>query len=134
LLERQTGRVPTIDQLASKLGIDAGIIRNVIQKFLGNQKAEGTSAFRASLLEIMMDEQMHGHHVLVIDEQMHGNHVLAIDEDGDQLGILSTKDALHLARDKGLDLVLIQPDGNPPVARIMDYGRFKFEHRRRNET
>jgi translation initiation factor IF-3 len=53
--------------------------------------------------------------------------VRLLDEDGTQLGIVPTKDALMIAREKGLELFLVQPDANPPVARLMDYGRFKFE-------
>jgi translation initiation factor IF-3 len=50
-----------------------------------------------------------------------------IDEDGSQLGIVPTREALGTAKEKGLDLLLVQPDANPPVARILDYGRFRFE-------
>ena len=50
-----------------------------------------------------------------------------IDEEGGQLGIVPTKEALSIARERGLDLFLVQPDANPPVAKIMDYGRHKFE-------
>lgn len=54
-----------------------------------------------------------------------------IDEDGTQLGIIATREALATAREKGLDLFLVQPDASPPVARIMDYGRHKFEQEKR---
>jgi len=53
--------------------------------------------------------------------------VRVIDEEGEQLGILDTRDALDLARDRGLDLVEVAPNAHPPVARIMDYGKFKYE-------
>lgn len=50
-----------------------------------------------------------------------------IGETGEQLGIMSSFDANRLAEDKGLDLVKIAPQGNPPVCKIMDYGKYKFE-------
>ena len=53
--------------------------------------------------------------------------VLVVDEDGNQLGILETRDALALAEGKGLDLVEVAPTARPPVCRIMDYGKYKYE-------
>lgn len=53
--------------------------------------------------------------------------VLVVDEDGEQLGILDTREAQALAQDKGLDLVEVAPTARPPVCRIMDYGKYKYE-------
>ena len=50
-----------------------------------------------------------------------------IGADGEQVGILSRDEALAMAQEVGLDLVEIQPNGDPPVCRIMDFGKFKFE-------
>ncbi len=50
-----------------------------------------------------------------------------VDQDGTQIGIVSTQDALRRAQDQDLDLVEVAPQANPPVARIMDYGKFKYE-------
>ena len=50
-----------------------------------------------------------------------------IDEDGTQLGIMHPLAALDLARQKGLDLVEVAPNANPPVCRLMDYGKFRYE-------
>lgn len=50
-----------------------------------------------------------------------------IGPDGEQVGILPRLEALRMAQDSGLDLVEIQPNADPPVCRIMDYGKFKFE-------
>lgn len=50
-----------------------------------------------------------------------------IDADGEQAGIMGLQQALDLADEQGLDLVEIAPNGEPPVCRIMDYGKFKFE-------
>ena len=53
--------------------------------------------------------------------------VLVVDEDGTQLGVLETSEALAIAEEKGLDLVEVAPTARPPVCRIMDYGKFKYE-------
>jgi translation initiation factor IF-3 len=53
--------------------------------------------------------------------------VRLVDQDGTQIGIVSTPDALRRARDQDLDLVEVAPQANPPVCRIMDYGKFKYE-------
>lgn len=50
-----------------------------------------------------------------------------IDSDGSQLGIMQTREALRIAEDKDLDLVIISPTANPPVSRIMDYGKHVYE-------
>jgi translation initiation factor IF-3 len=67
----------------------------------------------------------------LLNERIRDKEVRLIDEDGSQLGIIATREALQTAREKGLDLFLVQPDANPPVARIMDYGRFKFENEKK---
>lgn len=53
--------------------------------------------------------------------------VRLIDADGRQLGVYKSFEALRLAREKGLDLILISPNAQPPVAKIGDYGKFKYE-------
>lgn len=50
-----------------------------------------------------------------------------ISQTGEQLGVKSTLDALAIAEDANLDVVLVSPNAKPPVARIMDYGKFRFE-------
>jgi translation initiation factor IF-3 len=63
---------------------------------------------------------------LRINEHIRAREVRLIREDGDQ-GIMSTHDALEMARDQGLDLVEVAPQANPPVVKILNYGKFKFE-------
>ncbi len=55
-----------------------------------------------------------------------------IGDDGEQLGVLAVKDALMKARDVGMDLVEVAPDARPPVCRIMDYGKFRYEKSKRS--
>ncbi len=52
---------------------------------------------------------------------------MVVDDGGEQLGEMDTQDALRLAEDKGLDLVEVAPTARPPVCKIMDYGKFKYE-------
>jgi len=62
-----------------------------------------------------------------VNYRIRAKEVRLIGEDGDQLGIVTTDRALIKARDLGLDLVEVAPQAQPPVCRIMDYGKFKYE-------
>jgi len=53
--------------------------------------------------------------------------VMVVDENGEQLGVLQTVEALRIAEERGLDLVEVAPNSRPPVCKIMDYGKFKYE-------
>ena len=57
-----------------------------------------------------------------------------VDNEGKHLGIFSREEALRLAQEKGLDLVEINPKANPPVAKITDFGQFKYEQRKKEKT
>lgn len=56
-----------------------------------------------------------------------------IDADGTQLGILPTKEALRIAQEKELDLINIAPQAKPPVCKILDYGKYRFEQAKRDK-
>ncbi|TMB88054.1 MAG: translation initiation factor IF-3 [Chloroflexi bacterium] len=64
---------------------------------------------------------------LRINDQIRSSEVRLIDDQNNQLGVLSLDAALRIASEKGLDLVEVAPQASPPVCRLMDYGRFKFE-------
>lgn len=66
-----------------------------------------------------------------INERIRFPKIRVIDSDGAQLGIMSPQDALPLAIEKELDLVLLSDKADPPVCRIMDYGKFKFEQEKK---
>ena len=70
---------------------------------------------------------------LMINEQIRDKEVRVIGEDGEQLGIMSAKEAMRLAEEAELDLVKIAPTANPPVCRIVDYGKYKYEQLRREK-
>ncbi len=57
--------------------------------------------------------------------------VRVIDDEGQPIGIMSARDALTLAQEKGLDLIEVAPQAQPPVCRIMDYGKYKYEQGKR---
>src|SRR5678815_2395357 len=66
-----------------------------------------------------------------VNERIRVPQVRVIGDDGEQVGVLATREALSLAQSKGLDLVEVSPTARPPVCRIMDYGKFKYEQNRR---
>ena len=68
---------------------------------------------------------------LRINDQIRVREVRVIDENGEQKGVLPTAEALRQARELGLDLVEIAPQSNPPVCKILDYGKFKFEQEKK---
>lgn len=68
-----------------------------------------------------------------LNEEIRDREVRLVAEDGEQLGIMSARDALEKAMDQGLDLVKISPTANPPVCKLMDYGKFKFEQAKREK-
>ena len=70
---------------------------------------------------------------LFINEQIRAREVMVIGPNGEQLGIKPINDALTLANYAGFDLVLINPNGNPPVCKIMDYNKFKYENKKRTK-
>ncbi|HEY9699829.1 MAG TPA: translation initiation factor IF-3 [Trichocoleus sp.] len=66
-----------------------------------------------------------------INERIRFPKIRVIDSDGGQLGIMAPRDALRLAEEKELDLVLVSDKADPPVCRIIDYGKFKFEQEKK---
>jgi len=66
-----------------------------------------------------------------VNQQIRARQIRVIDEEGTQLGIMSPRDALRDAEERGLDLVEVAPKAVPPVCRIMDYGKYRYEQKRR---
>jgi translation initiation factor IF-3 len=62
-----------------------------------------------------------------MNDNIRATELRVLGDDGEQFGIISRADALQIAEDKGLDLVLVSPDAKPPVAKVMDYGKHKYE-------
>ena len=69
-----------------------------------------------------------------INERIRVSPIRLIGVDGEQVGIVATSDALQRARENGLDLVEVSPNSRPPVCRILDYGKFKYEQTKKEKT
>jgi translation initiation factor IF-3 len=70
---------------------------------------------------------------LEINDKIRDREVRVIDVDGKQVGIMPTQEALKLADQKNLDLVKVAPNANPPVCKIMDYGKYRFDAAKREK-
>lgn len=68
-----------------------------------------------------------------INEEIRDKELRVIDEDGEMLGVMSRDEALSLAAQKNLDLVSISPNAKPPVCKIMDYGKYRYELQKREK-
>ncbi|MEG1992990.1 MAG: translation initiation factor IF-3 [Acetivibrio sp.] len=69
----------------------------------------------------------------MINEQIRDKEVRLVGEEGEQLGVMSSKDAMQLAKEAELDLVKIAPTAKPPVCKIIDYGKYKYELTRKEK-
>jgi len=69
----------------------------------------------------------------MINEQIRDREVRLVGENGEQLGIMSSRDALKMAQDSELDLVKIAPNAKPPVCKIIDYGKYRYEQVRKQK-
>lgn len=68
-----------------------------------------------------------------MNERIRVREIRVVGDDGEQFGVMSTRDALALATEKELDLVEISPNATPPVCKIMDYGKFKYEKTKKDK-
>lgn len=69
-----------------------------------------------------------------LNERIRVPQVRLIDEHGNQVGVVPTYEALQMARDRGLDLMEVSPNAQPPVCKICDYGKFKYEKKKKEQT
>lgn len=70
---------------------------------------------------------------IMLNQEIRASEVRCIGDDGTQYGIISRSDALRKSEELGLDLVLIAPDANPPVCKIMDYGKFRYQEEKKKK-
>jgi len=70
---------------------------------------------------------------MLINEQIREKEIRVIGTEGEQLGIMSSRDAMKLAEEAELDLVMIAPNANPPVCKIIDYGKYRYEQLRKEK-
>ncbi len=69
----------------------------------------------------------------MINEQIRDREVRVIDDQGNQLGLMSSRDAQRIAKERNLDLVKIAPKAKPPVCKIIDYGKFRYEQTKKDK-
>ena len=69
----------------------------------------------------------------LVNERVRFKEVLVIDQNGDQLGVKSSREALDIAYDANLDLVCVAPNAKPPVCRIMNFGKYRYEQQKREK-
>ena len=84
--------------------------------------------FREKILEVFYIKQD-----LPINEQIRANKVQIIDNEGNKIGPISLNEALDMAYEKKLDLVLVAPNAEVPVCKLMNYGKYKFEQAKREK-
>lgn len=70
---------------------------------------------------------------IVLNEEIDFPQIRCVGDDGEQYGLISSEEALRIADSKGLDLVLIAPDAKPPVCKIMDYGKFRYQQEKKQK-
>ncbi len=70
---------------------------------------------------------------IMINEQIRDKEVRVLGENGEQLGIMSSKEAMKMAEEAGVDLIKIAPTAKPPVCKIMDFGKYRYEQGRREK-
>lgn len=70
---------------------------------------------------------------MIVNEGIKAREVRLISNTGEQLGVKTKEEAIHIAREHDLDVVLVAPNGRPPVAKIMDYGKYRFDLEKKNK-
>jgi translation initiation factor IF-3 len=68
-----------------------------------------------------------------VNDRIRAREIRVIDEEGGQLGVMQPFEALKMARERGLDLVEVAPTANPPVCRIMDYGKWRYQQQKKED-
>lgn len=70
---------------------------------------------------------------MIINERIRAKEVRLIGKDGEQVGVISRDEALNMAEEAEMDLVLVSPNAKPPVARVIDYGKYRYEQQKREK-
>lgn len=81
--------------------------------------------------KVKFNKNRHKEPTDIVNEAIRCNEVLVIGSDGSQLGVMSRRDALQAAYDQDLDLLCVAPNAEPPVCKILDYGRYRFEQQKK---
>ncbi len=70
---------------------------------------------------------------MIINKQIRAREVRLIGKDGEQIGVISRDEALNIAKQDDLDLALVSPNAKPPVARVLDHGKYRYEQQKREQ-
>ena len=81
--------------------------------------------------KVKFNKNRHKEPTDIVNEAIRDREVLVIGSDGTQLGVMSRRDALQKAYDEDLDLLCVAPNAQPPVCKIIDYGRYRFEQQKK---
>ena len=79
----------------------------------------------------MNNTQYTKRNIVRINERIKASEIRVVGQDGENLGIMDTKVAIELAKEKGLDLIEISPNAKPPIAKITDYGKFQYDQKKK---
>lgn len=98
---------------------------------IGFQAKELLAFYAGSLLPAYFFWRCISINEILINDEIREKEVRVISSDGEQLGIMATRSAIAMAEEKGMDLCMIAPKAAPPVCKIMDYGKYRFEMQKR---
>ena len=110
----------TAEKGANCMSATGGVTRRF---FCGMEQKTLASTKIGRCMDIALD--------LMINEEIRDREVRLIDENGEQLGVMPTAKAMELAEERGLDLAKIQPTAKPPVCKLLDYDKYRYEQSRR---
>ena len=96
-----------------------------------NQKSNGTPSFQKPFNR-RKNSGNFGKNRVRKNEKINAKEVRVIDSDGTQLGVIGTAEAIAIAKNEGLDLIEISPNANPPVCKILDFGKYKYDESKKN--
>lgn len=94
--------------------------------FYADRRPAFFCAFLANTLEVTTIAKD-----MIVNDRIRANEVRLIGKDGEQIGVVQRKEALRLAEEANMDLVLVSPNAKPPVARVMDYGKYRYEQQKK---
>lgn len=92
-----------------------------------------TTRFLFIVKKIVEVHKISNNNSLRVNDQIRANKVRLIDNEGEQIGIKGFEDAIIMAQDRGYDLVEVAPQADPPVCKIMDYGKYKYEQAKKRQ-
>jgi translation initiation factor IF-3 len=123
---RSMKRVPALHSgILAECGLKAGAHRSILRQFAKQQEGRPTIARRPHNAPPQRETGPR------VNDRIRGGDIRLIGADGENVGVVSPARAMQMAEEAGLDLVEISPNAEPPVCKIMDFGKFKYETQKR---